>query len=457
MVTVASTLPGAARRRRSDGDGVWIVSVVVIVNAVVLIGMWLRHGQLQADVGPGGLATGVGQLSALAGSYLCLFGLLLSARVPWLERALGFGHLLVWHRWTGFAALWLLVAHVCFTTVGYAQGSGVSLWAQTDDFVRHYPDVLMAFVGIGLLIAVGVTSARLARRRLPRESWYAVHVYAYLAVVLGFAHQLAVGSDFTDDAIARAWWAALYVAVLSAILVCRVGMPVAFNLRHRLRVATVHVEAPGVVSIWITGRDIPAIAARPGQFFLWRTLDRQGWWRPIPLSLSAPPGSSHLRVTVKALGDDTARLQHVRPGTPMFAEGPLGAFTPDRRRGESVLLIAGGIGITPLRAMLDDLAAGAGDVIVLYRVAAAPDAALWKELAAANELPNVTARLLVGPEIGNDETDRLGIPALRAEVPDLAGRDVYVCGPVAMIDAVVPRLRNLGVPPQHIHLERFEY
>src|SRR5262249_19793859 len=147
----------------------------------------------------------------------------------------------------------LLAAHVVCTTLGYAASSGNSIPAQVADFVQHYPDVLMAIVGFAVFIAIAVTSVRLARRRLSREAWYALHLYAYVAVALSFAHQLAVGSDFVDDPVARYWWVALYIAVGVTILAWRVGRPIWFNLHHRLRVHAVRPEADGVTSIYLSG------------------------------------------------------------------------------------------------------------------------------------------------------------------------------------------------------------
>ena len=147
----------------------------------------------------------------------------------------------------------------------------------------------MAFVGLGLLVAVAASSIRVARRKLARETWYSIHLYAYLAVALGFAHQLAVGSDFSSDPAARVWWVALYVVVLGSIVTWRVGWPLVFNARHRLRVHGVKKETPGVVSIYLTGRDLDRVHAYAGQFFLWRFVTREGWWKAHPFSLSAAP------------------------------------------------------------------------------------------------------------------------------------------------------------------------
>lgn len=451
--------PSSTRRapRPPATSPVWNVGVVALANALVMIGLWLRHGGLDALSQLGGPFIAAGQLTALAGTYAVLLQLLLMSRIGWLERAIGFDRLAVWHRWTGFAAVTLLTGHVVFTTLGYAAEGRQSITEQVIDFVQNYPDVLMSIVGFGLFLAIAVTSVRYARRRLSREAWYTVHLYAYLAVALSFAHQLAVGSDFVDDPIARVWWIALYVAVVGAILAWRVGRPIVFNLRHQLRVNTVRREADGIVSVYISGRDLDRIQVEAGQFFLWRFLSGTGWAKAHPYSLSAAPNDRFLRITVKDLGDDTHRLQDLRAGTRVFAEGPYGTFTAARRTRRRVALIAGGIGITPLRALVEAMPAAPGDITLLYRAAYKRDVAFAKELAAIAERRGIQLHALIGPEIGDDRTDQLGVHALQTLVPDIADRDVYVCGPPAMVDAVRRRLHTLRVPRDRVHFERFAY
>jgi predicted ferric reductase len=432
-----------------------LVAWVGFVAAAVTVGLWIRHGGISSATGPGGLATALGQITALLGTYAVLVQLLLMSRIVWLERAIGFDRLVGWHRWTGFATLWLLLGHVVFTTVGYAQGGHVTLWAQTRDFVSHYPDVLMAWVGFAMFIAVGVTSVRIARRKLQRQTWYFIHLYAYLAVALTFAHQLAVGTDFSSDRAARVWWICLYVAVFGAILWWRLVEPWRLNLRHDLRVHSVKREAPDVVSIQVRGRNLDLIDAQPGQFFLWRFITPTGWFQAHPFSLSAAPRKDRLRITVKVLGDHSARLQRIRPGVRVLAEGPYGTFTAARRTRRRALLIAGGIGITPLRAMLETFGPD-DDVVLLYRVATADDAVFGNELAKFAGADNMRIHVIAGNEIGDDNTDLLGIPTLKRGVPDIATRDCFVCGPPAFLDALRRRLVKLGVPRRQIHYERFE-
>jgi ferredoxin-NADP reductase len=199
------------------------------------------------------------------------------------------------------------------------------------------------------------------------------------------------------------------------------------------------------------------VDAVAGQWFLWRFLTGTRWARAHPFSLSAAPDGRFLRITIKSLGDDTAWMQRVRPGVRVFAEGPYGTFTAERRTRRGVALIAGGIGITPLRALVEQLPGSPGEVRLLYRSASPGDIAFRDELDALVQQGRLEVRHLVGPEIGDDQTDRLGVPELRRHLPDLAERDVFVCGPPQMVDAVRRRLALIGVPAAQIHFERFEY
>ena len=116
---------------------------------------------------------------------------------------------------------------------------------------------------------------RAARARLSYELWHGIHLYAYLAIALTFAHQLVVGADFADDPVARLYWIGLYVLASATILVFRFGQPIRASLRHRLRVANVVREGPGVVSIYLTGRDLDRLAIRSGQYLVCRFLTRE--------------------------------------------------------------------------------------------------------------------------------------------------------------------------------------
>jgi predicted ferric reductase len=432
------------------------VILVVIINAALVVAMWLRHGALNQLGSPSAKLTAAGQLTALVGTYAALVQVLLMSRSPWLERRFGMDGLAQWHRWLGFGVTILIGAHVVFTTMGYALGDGNSVLAEAWNLMTTYPYVLMATAATALLIMVAVTSLRMARRRLTWETWRFLHLYAYLAIALAFGHELAVGTDFTDDAIARWYWIALYVAVGLCLLAFRIGHPLRMSLRHQLRLEQIVPEAPGVVSLYVAGRDLDQLQARAGQYFRWRFLTRDGWWRTHPFSLSAPLNKRFLRLTVKAIGDDSRGLQGLHPGTRVAVEGPYGLFTAQRQSRSKVLLVAGGIGITPLRALIEEIPPKKDAITLIYRARSWEDVVFREELEKLIRDRRGTIHYLIGqrgsPEMPDDP---LSAQTVRRLVPDVQSRDVFVCGPASMMERVQEILHTIGVPDQQIHLERF--
>ncbi|TQJ56397.1 MULTISPECIES: ferredoxin reductase family protein [Streptomyces] len=390
----------------------------------------------------------IGRFAGLYSALLMAFQLLLVARLPWLDRRIGMDRLTNWHRWTGFSLLWTLVGHVVFITFGYAESSSMNPVSQLVDLAETVEGVLRAAVAMVLILVVGGVSGRWARRRLAYETWHFIHLYTYVAVVLAFTHQVAVGTTFTASSAATAYWYAVWGVALGSVLLGRVVLPLWRNWRHRLRVEAVVPEADNVVSVYITGRDLDRLPARAGQFFLWRFLTKDRWWQANPFSLSAAPDGTRLRLTAKAAGDGSAGLRHLKPGTRVFAEGPYGAFTAMHRTRPEALLIAGGVGVTPIRALLEEIE---GHAVVIYRVAGERDAVLYDELHELAVAKGAELHLVTGPPV----PDRLAPRELAALVPDIAERDVFLCGPPPMMNAVLGTLRELDVPKPQIHFERF--
>lgn len=390
----------------------------------------------------------IGRLLGLYGALLMAFQLLLVARLPWLDRRIGMDRLTSWHRWVGFGLLWTLLGHAVFITFGYAQGTTTGPVGEIVDLAETTEGVLRAIVALALILVIGAVSARYARRRLAYETWHFIHLYAYVAVVLAFTHQVAVGTTFTASSAARTYWYAVWGVALGAVLMGRLVLPLWRNLRHQLRVSAVVPESDNVVSIYITGRDLDRLPARAGQFFLWRFLTKDRWWQANPFSLSAAPDGNRLRLTAKTAGDGTAALRHLKVGTRVFAEGPYGAFTTLHSTKPESLLVAGGVGVTPIRALLEDME---GHAVVIYRVATDRDAVLYDELRELAHAKGAELHLVTGPPV----PDKLAPRELARLVPDIADRDVFLCGPPPMMNAVLRSLGDLGVPKRQIHFERF--
>jgi predicted ferric reductase len=433
----------------------WAAAALAAANAAIVVSLWSRAGGLREIDDAASALTALGRLCGLLGAYLVLVQVLLLARIPVLDRSVGFDRLTVWHRRNGKVALGLLLVHATAITAGYTLADGISLWDEAGRLLSAYPGVITALAGLLTLVAVVVTSLVIVRRRLRYETWYFVHLYTYLAIALAFSHQIATGQEFVGEPAARLYWQGLYIATLAAVVVFRLGLPALRNLRHRLRVERVIEEAPGVVSLEIGGAHLDALKARPGQFFSWRFLTREHWWQSHPFSLSAAPDGRRLRITVKEVGDFSGGVRAIRPGTRVVFDGPHGAFTAAARRRPRVALIAGGVGITPIRALLEELQGEPGDITLVYRAAREDDVILRGELDELARRRGVEVHYVVGDHRGPGAAELLSADHLGRLVPDIAARDVYVCGPPAMADATGASLRRAGVPRRQVITERF--
>jgi ferredoxin-NADP reductase len=280
------------------------------------------------------------------------------------------------------------------------------------------------------------------------ETWWSVHLYTYLALFLSFSHQIHTGASFVGHPAATAWWTALWIGTLALVLTCRVALPLHRSLRHRVTVHAVEPEGPGTHSVVLRGRRLNRIPIAGGQFLQWRILRPGLWWQAHPYSLSAAPTATRMRITVKDLGDHSAALAALKPGTRVAFEGPYGAFTADARHGDRVLLVGAGVGITPIRALLEELPKRV-DVVVLLRASRPEELVLRDEIAELVARRGGILRELVGPR----ERVDLGAAVKRHS----RDRDVYVCGPGGFSSAVADAARAAGVPTDHIHHESFAF
>ncbi|MFG2817258.1 ferric reductase-like transmembrane domain-containing protein [Streptomyces sp. NPDC048410] len=429
--------------------------LAVWAGAAAVLWLWWHNTPSIAD--NAGRVLNAGRITGLLAGYLMALVLLQMARVPALERRVGSDRVARWHAMSGRYTLSLVLAHVFLIMWGYALQAGKSLGdivQQTVDSVNQLPDMGKAAIGTGLFVVIGLSSIGPVRRRLPYDTWYHVHLLTYAAVFLTFWHQITTGNDFAAEPTAKTFWYVLYGAVTALVLWYRVIVPVRLNLRHRMRVEAVIEESPGIVSVLISGRKLHRMGAEAGQFFRWRFLAPGMRFSSHPYSLSAAPRPGMLRITVKAIGDHSARLRELEPGTRVWAEGPYGALTAQRRSRGKVLLVAGGVGITPMRALFETLPGASGDITLLYRANTTQDLALWDELAAIAEERG--ARLMYAVNSPEGERPDISAENLRRKMPDIDRHDVFMCGPPGFAQSVYEALRGAGVPARRIHHESFE-
>lgn len=458
---MTSTLAGgrAARRqtmRRIRPRRSPATLLLLAVGAGAAGVLWLWWSNTPAITGNGGMILNAGRITGLLAGYLIALVVLQMARVPALERRVGSDRVARWHAMSGRYTITLVLAHVLLTMWGYAAQAGKGpgdIVGQTVDSVRTLPDLGKAAIGTGLLVLVGFVSIGPVRRLMPYDTWYHVHLLTYAAVFLTFWHQLSTGNDFAVAPLAKTVWYGLYGAVTALAVWYRVVTPVRLNLRHRMRVEAVVEEAPGIVSVLIGGHRLHRMGAEAGQFFRWRFLTSGMRFSSHPYSLSAAPRPDMLRITVKAIGDHSAMLRGLRPGTRVWAEGPYGALTAARRSRGKVLLIAGGVGITPMRALFETLPGAAGDLTLLYRANSTQELALWDELAEIADERG--ARLMYAVNSPGGERPDISSDTLRRKMPDIDRHDVFLCGPPGFAQSVYEALRGAGVPARRIHHESF--
>ena len=312
--------------------------------------------------------------------------------------------------------------------------------------------MLPALVGFLFYMAAGVSSYKKVRAKMSYETWWTIHLYTYIAVVLSFMHQILTGSMFIGHPLNKLFWQLLYAGVGFVLVWWRFVLPTIRSLRHGLRVEQVVVEGPGVISIIMRGRNLDKLKAQGGQFFGWRFIAKGQWWISHPYSLSAAPTDNYLRVTVKNLGDASRAVANLKPGTRVFFEGPYGTFVASKASRGHVLLVGGGVGITPIRALLDEFDP-TKEIDILFRASTEADLVLKSELDKLAKKTGARVHYLVGPRSKHP----MNAEYISKLVPAFKDSDVFICGPAPLVDAVRQAAIDVGIPKNRFHDEAFAF
>ena len=397
---VMRTSPPSTRRRTLTPR----ILLLLLAGGALLALILAVAGQQKA----GGMAL-LAHVSGMLAGYGVAAMLVLMARSPMIEHGVGADRLARWHSRTGPAIIVLAVVHAMAAVQAWAGDRHTSGFEAAGELLG-WPGVLAATFGLALLVAVGLVSIRWIRRRLAYEHWHMVHLLAYLAAALPFTHQLA-GPNLAGNRPAQIAWSLLYAYAFALVIRYRLLQPLHQLWRHRLRVEEIVPESGDVISIVMSGGHLDELRAEAGQFFRWRFLTRSTWLASYPFSLSAPPTNDRLRITIKALGLGTRLLHDLHPGTVVLAEGPYGALTGRRRRRPRVLLIAGGVGITPMRVLFETLDLPGEDLTLIYR-AASEERLIFRAEARRDRRPQGSPGDLPDRTVG-----RAGQPAQRLHAP----------------------------------------
>lgn len=429
------------------------LALIVFLTLLVSILIWANHsGSLMLNGRLPVILRSLSNLMALLAAYAILLQILMIGRIKWIESVFGLDKLSRWHRINGFVIPFLILVHPILLIVSSSLVSGRD-WLTSFLRLVRIEDVLNATIGAGLFLVLVLISVLIVYKKLKYETWYLTHLVMYAAVLLAFGHQLA--GDDLGGFWPMTFWYAMYVFVLVNLIYFRFFLPIWKTLKHEFKVARVVKETGDVYSIYISGKDLDKFKVKAGQFFIFRFLDRKRWWQAHPFSLSCLPNGQFLRISVKASGDFTSALDKVKLGTKVYIDGPHGVFTADRSTKDKYLLIAGGIGITPIRSLAEKLCSEQKDSVLLYACRNSENIVFKEEL---NHLPSTKFKVycvLSGDAGWQGEKDYIDQEKIQRLAPDFMDREVYLCGPKPMMAQVRSVLKKLGVPKHQIHFEQF--
>lgn len=426
------------------------------VNALIILAIWWPYsGRLLMRGDMASILVSLANLAALSAVFLILNQLILIGRVKWVETVFGLDRLWIAHHLIGISIPVLIIAHPLMLSIGRGMKSGRSAWDQFLLYVTVWEDVVLALVAALLFVFLVAWAFIMLRKKLNYEWWYLGHVTMYAAIILAIFHQLN-STDDLNDGWAMAYWYALYIFAFGNLIFFRFVMPLYRTWRHGFTVDRVVRETPDAVSVYISGNNLERYHVKAGQFMIFRFLDAKRWRQAHPFSLSALPDGKSLRITVKALGDYSSDIGSLKPGTRVLIDGPHGTFTLRKSNKTKLLLIGGGAGITPIRPLFEDAIGHGLDVTAIYAARNVESAVLLDEMKGLSETRNSPVHVLFSRSAAEKGERRyVDLDYIHSTVPDVVERDVFVCGPPAMMRTVKEALRKLGVPEAQVHYEKF--
>lgn len=448
----------AHRKRSNVSDGIY---AFCWISVSAVIALFFADGGMNEMKTPAGFWTGIGQITGLIGTDLLLIQLILAARLPSIDQAVGHDRAIEAHQKLGKPVLIMLTLHAITLTIGYGLDEKLTFIPEFLSMIQTVPDMVTAVLGLSLIFVIVATSLVIVRRKLDYDLWFIVHLTAYIAVAASIPHQFSAGAMFEDGTIARWYWIFLYSLAGGSVFIFRFLRPVIFSFRHSLVVSEIRKESQDVITLTITGKDIDELKVKGGQFFIWRFLEPGLWWHAHPFSLSASPTRNSLRITIRSLGNGSEKIQNIKVGTRVAIEGPYGVFTENARTSKNIILVAAGIGITPIRALLEEAEFEPGEATVIIRKAN-DDNYLLDEVEALAKERGATLHILSGKrskraDIWTPDGSQFEGKGLRTIVPDLRNSDLYVCGPSHWSRIVVADAERRGMERHQIHWERFNW
>jgi predicted ferric reductase len=425
-----------------------------LANLGIILYFWYTNSYHMLFTGQGYIFTALARLAGLLAVYFVLLQFILLGREVWLEQLFGLDKLTRIHHLNGQISIFFIILHPVLVTIGYAINLKTDVISQFLNFFNNYADIPKAVIAVLLFSFIVGLSITIVKKRLRYEAWYAVHLATYIAIAFAWGHQLKLGGDFQNNIFVYYWYF-LYTFVFGNVLIYRFIRPIYFSYINHFNVADIKPETDTVQSVYISGKNLKSYPIKPGQFMILRFLDKKNWWSAHPFSLSWPVQNELLRVSIKNSGDFTSQIGNIKNGTLVFIDGPYGTFTLPKKANK-LLFIAGGIGITPVRSLIEQAAKGKKDIALLYSNKTAKEIVFKNELDALAKQYSFPVYYFVteDPEFKGQQ-GRITKEKIVELVPDVRDRDIFICGPVPMMKGLNKDLRSMNIPASHIHFEEF--
>lgn len=397
--------------------------------------------------------------TGLLASSVLLIAVVAASRIRSITRAFGIERVLLSHRWLGMLALFLVLMHTALVLID-----------DPDNMVllefRHAPNRARAATGATIAMLLLCGAAVLRRRFQWRyEVWRWTHIALSTTVLVLTALHIYWLNHLIRDPAMRAWFVGV-ASLLVLVLANRWVVRPALSRRGGYVVEEVRYESPTVSTLVLRPRHAWQRGMRfaPGQF-AWIRLNGSGVaWEEHPFTIASNAHRPRrLEFTIRHVGDFTGALSRLTMGREVLVDGPYGSFTVDHRPRRGVLLVAGGVGLTPMMSILRTLAYRGDQRPVCLVVAARSDADLLfrdELVALAGQLPlRVLEVLSEAPPGWSGLRGRITTRVLALALPSRRERldvDVYLCGSPPMVAGVLRALKVLGVRPERIHTEQFD-
>lgn len=428
------------------------LNLILFINLAIICNFWWQNSGTMFAIDRSNAFIALGRITGLLSVFFVLLQIILIGRTKWLEKIYGLDKLSNAHHLSAFLTFFFVIAHGFLMIIGYA-GESMGFFGQIINFVKYW-ELLPAILSVFLFTFVFVSSLVIVFKRLKYETWYLIHVVSYLAIFLGFEHQMEIGGDFYQNTLFQAYWLLLYAFTFANLGFYRFFLPIYNFYKHQFVVTKIQNENDNTVSIYISGKNLEKFQYEAGQFAIWRFLDKKRMWQAHPFSFSSHPQDNFLRITVKNLGDYTSQLTDLQIGTKVIIDGPHGIFTTKRTKNKKLTFIAGGVGITPIYSMLSHLDQNYQSVLFNCTRTS-------KDIIFQNDLPKLKEKniqvinVFSAEKNDKDEHGYMTEEKIKKYVPDYLERDFYLCGPKPMMKMVRESLTKLGVKKDKIYFEKF--